>query len=100
MGCYDPAKTKGVDVLKLAMIVADILLNEDDNAIVAGVQYYVDMKGGSMEHYTIFGPNLLAKIFILVQHAYPMRIKGITYINAPTFSILYIAFLNTFCLIN
>lgn len=85
VNCYDPKKTKGVDIMKLSMILVDILLNEDDNAIISGVQYYVDMKGGTMDHYTIFGPTLIAKVFILLQHAYPIRIKGISYVNAPSF---------------
>lgn len=89
-GCFDPAKTKGIDILKLNMLTTDIMLNEDDHPTVAGVQYYVDMKGGSMEHYTIYGPTMGGKMFMLVQHAYPMRIKGLNYVNAPSyFDIVY-----------
>lgn len=76
--------------MKAAIMLTDILLNEDDNAVIGGIQFYLDMKGATVEHLTLYSPSIVAKIAKVIQHAYPVRLKGLNYVNAPSyFDILY-----------
>lgn len=85
LASFEPSKTTEVALLKACFMIVDILLMEDDNVVIAGVNGLLDMKGGTMEHYTIYTPANMAKFFKLVQHGYPIRVKGLNYINAPSY---------------
>lgn len=90
MASFNPAKTKDVDLMKAAVMLTDILFNEDDNSVVAGIQFYLDMKGATVDHLTLYAPTIVAKVAKVFQHAYPVRLKGLNYVNAPSyFDILY-----------
>lgn len=92
---FDPAKITGEHVFKTTSIFTDILLNEDDNFVIAGVRALVDMTSTTMEHCTIFPPRASAKLIKIWEKAYPIRIKGAHYVNVPGFfDVIYHVFKN------
>lgn len=83
-GAYDPSKVQLVDLFKLETMIVDILMLESDNFMICGGVVISDMKDGTMAHYVTFTPTLLKKIMKIFQNAYPVRPKGLVYINAPS----------------
>lgn len=64
---------------------AEILLNENDNFRVAGVQMIEDFQDFSFNYLLQQTPMLCKKSVLAVQNAYPIRIKSIHCINLPVF---------------
>lgn len=62
-------------------MMTDILLWEDDNSIVTGQTILVDLKGLSFSHLSQVNPLLLKKVTTNIQEAYPIRQKGIHFVN-------------------
>lgn len=85
LGGFDTSQVQATDIFTTYTLIVDILVNEDDNFIIAGVNGIVDMRKGNLEHYTHFSPNLIKKIMKCLQTAYPVRPKGLFFINAPSF---------------
>lgn len=81
---YDPSKVKLTDLFKLETMILDIMMLESDNFMICGALGLLDMKGGTMSHYSTYTPTILKKIMKILQHAYPIRPKGLVYINTPT----------------
>lgn len=90
VGVYDPHKQHLIDYLKVSFMVADQLLCSDDNSIISGQTVLVDVQGLSMLQLSQATPSLLKKIAAAIKEAYPVRQKGIHFINPPTgFEALY-----------
>lgn len=83
-GVYDPSKVELSDLFKLETMILDILMLESDNFMVCGALGLLDMKEGTMAHYVTYTPALLKKIMKILQQAYPIRPKGLIYINTST----------------
>lgn len=83
-GCYDPAKFDQISLSKVQLMISEIMLIENDNVIVAGGNTVLDIKGGTMGHFSKVSPMLIKKIMKIYQHAFPVRIKGQFYINVPS----------------
>ncbi|KAJ6649743.1 Alpha-tocopherol transfer protein-like [Pseudolycoriella hygida] len=79
----DPSKRLVEDAFRHFIMVNDVLLNEDDNSVVSGQLYILDLANITMGHITQLNPVLLKKAFMICQDSSPIRIKGIHYINAP-----------------
>lgn len=62
---------------------ADVLLNEDDNFIINGLHLIYDMKGFSLGYAKHLTPAVCKKVVLMIQHAYPLRLKGFYVLNAP-----------------
>ncbi|GAB0091091.1 hypothetical protein DMENIID0001_058940 [Sergentomyia squamirostris] len=89
-GAYDPAKISVVDVLKVSYMITDYMIWEDDNCTVAGQTILVDLQGLSFGHLTQVTPTLLKKMTSSIQEAYPIRQKGMHFINPmPGFESLF-----------
>lgn len=82
---YDPSKTELANIFKVQTMIVDILLIENDNFVTGGVHAVVDLKGATMGHLAGLTPMLIKKILKIFQHAYPLRPKGLIYINMPSF---------------
>lgn len=94
---YDPSKTKQEHVFKTVSIFVDILLNEDDNFVIAGYHSIVDLNLATMDHCTVFSPGTTAKFIKIFREAYPLRIKGVHFIGTPSFfDFVYSLFKNAF----
>lgn len=83
IGSYDADKLSIIDVMKVSMMANDILLQEDDNMIIAGQIGILDLKGVTLSHLTQMSPSLVKRMTMMMQEANPIRQKGFHYINAP-----------------
>lgn len=88
----DPSSYNPADVFKVYGMIIDILVNEDDNFLIAGLQTINDMTGSSASHVNLV---LVRKFLKCFQEAYPLRPKQLIFINAPSFfEMVYTLFKN------
>ncbi|KDR16730.1 Alpha-tocopherol transfer protein-like, partial [Zootermopsis nevadensis] len=80
-GITDPDKVKIADVFKAQMMVADILLEEDDRISICGTMNVMDHSKATLTHMAQFSPSLTKKASTLFQDGYPIRPKGMNHIN-------------------
>jgi len=84
-GCYDADKVDIWRMFKATSLIQDIMLLEDDNMVVAGTVNIMDVKGATMSHFTKWTPSMMKKMTMVWQDANPIRIKGLHYVNTPSF---------------
>ncbi|KAF2887184.1 hypothetical protein ILUMI_18989, partial [Ignelater luminosus] len=77
----------------MGMMYLDVLLNEDDNFTVNGLYIINDMRGFSLGFVKQLTPALCKKAVMVVQNAYPYRLKGAYCLYTPA---AYEIFLNMF----
>jgi hypothetical protein len=82
-GIFDPNEFTIVDVFKVAEMMRDILLLEDDNCMIAGNITIVDFKGITRTHLLQLNPTLIKKLSMLNQEGSPFRQKGFHFTNVP-----------------
>lgn len=80
---YDTNKYHILDIMSATNVLMRIVLNEDDNATVAGGQSILDLEGVTMAHFMQMTPVTMKKMVVLGQDASPMRMKGTHYLNTP-----------------
>lgn len=83
-GVYDPSKYKIEEIMKISTMVNDILMNEDDNLVIAGQVGILDLQGVTMSHFLQFSPGFAKKMTMLSQDGSPLRQKGFHYVNTPS----------------
>lgn len=83
--CYDPEQVNVFDIFKATSLIQDIMMYEDDNMIVSGSLSILDVKGATMAHFRQFTPTMMKKMTMAWQEANPLRIKGLYYVNTPSF---------------
>lgn len=94
-GAYDPSRITITDVIKISYMISDTLLWEDDASIIAGQIVVIDLKGLSFAHIGQCTPSILKKMTSSIQEAYPIRQKGIHFINPSSgFETIYKMFCN------
>lgn len=71
------------DQIKAMMMGFDVWMEEDEQASVTSVVMIEDVKGMSLQLITAMNPSVVKKMMVLVQEGYPMRPKGLNYINTP-----------------
>lgn len=64
-------------------MILDIMLNEDDNFVVAGQVCILDLSNVTIKHFTQYNPMLVKKMMTITQDACPGRLKGLHWINCP-----------------
>ncbi|KAF2898490.1 hypothetical protein ILUMI_07686, partial [Ignelater luminosus] len=82
----DPTRIRVEDGVKLILMILDILLNEDDNFVIAGQHLFIDDKGISVNHMLQLTPTIVKKIHTCLIDAYALRPKGFHVINVPQFA--------------
>jgi hypothetical protein len=82
-GIFDPAKYSIQDAMKVTTMMLDILLNEDDNFIIAGQLGILDLTGVTLQHFMQYNPVFIKKMMVITQDAAPGRLKGLHWINCP-----------------
>lgn len=82
---FNPEEFNYIDSYKYLSMLLDIMMLEDDNLVVAGNSFVIDMKGTSMEHLKNFTPTFMKKIMVERQEGNPFRLKNLYYLNMPTF---------------
>uniref|UniRef100_A0A1B6DLZ3 CRAL-TRIO domain-containing protein n=2 Tax=Clastoptera arizonana TaxID=38151 RepID=A0A1B6DLZ3_9HEMI len=83
IGVSDPNKMKLVDFFKLNYMNMDIVLAEDDRAIICGDVTIIDLQGITLAHATQLQPALIKRAVVCYQEAYPIRPQSINVINIP-----------------
>nr|XP_045595422.1 alpha-tocopherol transfer protein-like isoform X4 [Procambarus clarkii] len=82
-GIYDPNELSMDEVIRGVGIIFDILMQEDEGACISGVVMLGDCTGLTLQHALAFTPAHARKTFYFWQEGYPMRPKGLNYINTP-----------------
>lgn len=80
---YDTNKYKFSDIIRVGTMFGEIMLLEDDNAIVSGYVEIMDMLDVGANHLFQLHPNLLRKLSVFADEAIPIRQKGTHFINVP-----------------
>lgn len=76
--------------LQICYMITDVLIWEDPHTSVSGHTILVDLRGVSFSQLTQFPATLIRKMTNGVQEAYPIRQKGIHFVNPPIgFDALY-----------
>lgn len=83
-GCYDPNQADFADIMRVAQACNEILMWEDDYAIVNGFIHLMDMKGWTKQHFFQVTPSLMKKMTVYSEEAMPLRPKASHVINAPS----------------
>uniref|UniRef100_A0A2A4JCS0 CRAL-TRIO domain-containing protein n=1 Tax=Heliothis virescens TaxID=7102 RepID=A0A2A4JCS0_HELVI len=84
LGVFDPSKYHLSDLIKVALMVTEILMLEDDNFSVAGEVVIVDMKDVGISVLSQWTPALAKKAITCFEKALPVRVKGNHILNTPT----------------
>lgn len=71
--------------MKVLFMIMDILLQEDDHTVVAGIQFYIDLQEATLKHYFVYTPRVVGRVLKMLQQAYPLRIRGLSFAFAPMF---------------
>lgn len=66
-------------------MVMDILMNEDDNYMIAGKELVIESAGITVKYILQMTPLFVKKTVTCLHKSYPGRIKGIYCISAPAF---------------
>lgn len=82
-GAFDPTKYTIQEFIKVTTMINEIMMNEDDNMIVAGQVVIIDQANITLAHMTQMSMTLLKKMTMMGQEGSPIRQKGVHYINTP-----------------
>ncbi|KRT78510.1 CRAL-TRIO domain containing protein [Oryctes borbonicus] len=81
----DPNAVKMETLFKVNMMLADIMIQEDDQCIVGGLIIFNDVTGITLSHMTHMTPSLSKKSMTYWQNALPNRPKEMHFFNIPSF---------------
>lgn len=82
-GAYDANVYDLQDIMKVANMICDILLLEDDNFVIAGNTAIIDFKGVTSAHLMQLNPAMVKKLAMINQEASPLRQKSFHVLNTP-----------------
>ncbi|XP_071526866.1 alpha-tocopherol transfer protein-like isoform X3 [Panulirus ornatus] len=82
-GIYDPRQVNVDDMMKASCMVFDTMVEEDEQACLTGFVIVGDCGDLTLAHVMGFTPPVVQKIMVLYQEGYPVRPKGLNYINTP-----------------
>ncbi|TMW50310.1 hypothetical protein DOY81_004587 [Sarcophaga bullata] len=82
-GVYDPKKYTFMNIMSIAQGLNEILMLEDDYAIVNGYAHISDLKNWTKEHFFQMTPSMMKKLTVYSEEAVPLRPKISYLINAP-----------------
>ncbi|KPJ11745.1 Alpha-tocopherol transfer protein-like [Papilio machaon] len=84
IGVYDPSKYNLSDLLKVAFMITEIMMLEDDNFTVSGEEVIVDIKNVGVNVLSQWTPALAKKVITCFEKALPVRLKSNHILNTPT----------------
>ncbi|GJQ86153.1 hypothetical protein Trydic_g13434 [Trypoxylus dichotomus] len=85
IGMRDPSRFNIHTLMSVNSMLTDILINEDDQNIVAGFVSVQDLRGATMAQMAQMSPSIAKKATMIFQEAIPVRPKQIHYFNMPSF---------------
>ncbi|KAF5298323.1 hypothetical protein FQA39_LY11807 [Lamprigera yunnana] len=74
-----------INLMLVVYMVFDILIKEDDDAIVSGVIYWSEIKNLSAKYVTQLSPTVIKKTLNCTEKAYPFRVKAYYITNCPSY---------------
>jgi CRAL/TRIO domain len=80
---YDPEKYRMEDIVRVGLMIAEMMMQDDDNFVVAGQVAVCDVKGLSMGHIAQATTTMMRKISMITIDASPYRTQTVHYINLP-----------------
>ncbi|CAL4095895.1 unnamed protein product [Meganyctiphanes norvegica] len=80
---HDPAKFSMDECFKATHFINDVMIEEDEQCSITGFVQCMDMAKATMAHNLQMTPALMKKSMTIWQDGYPMRPKGLNYINTP-----------------
>ncbi|XP_002026122.2 uncharacterized protein LOC6601034 [Drosophila persimilis] len=80
---YDPSKYTFQEVNHAAGLMQQIMLNEDDVAIVNGMVSILDLANVTTAHFLHMTPAFAKKMTVFQEEALPLRPQGVHFINTP-----------------
>ncbi|GAB6024744.1 hypothetical protein CHUAL_009874 [Chamberlinius hualienensis] len=83
-GAYDPSEYKLDEVFRISNVINE-LIYWDDQTQICGSVFVNDMTGMSGGHMAQLTPFVAKKMMACWQDSMPIRIKGLNYINTPSF---------------
>ncbi|XP_065367111.1 alpha-tocopherol transfer protein-like [Calliphora vicina] len=83
-GIYDPNKYDFLDIMRVAQAYNEIIMWEDDVAIINGFVHISDLKGWTKQHFFKVTPSMMKKVMVYSEDAMPLRPKASHVINAPS----------------
>ncbi|KAF2905126.1 hypothetical protein ILUMI_01048, partial [Ignelater luminosus] len=84
-GTINPYKYDVADIIKTFFMIFEILLNEDDNFVIAGGYAIHDSKDTILTHMLNVTPTIAKKSLTCIQYGYPLRSKGLYLFNTPPY---------------
>lgn len=94
-GAYDATRYTMIDVMKVANMISDILLMEDDNLVISGEIAIVDFQNVTKSHLLQLDPLLVKRLTLLNQEGSPLKQKEIHYLHTPPgFDVVFSLFKN------
>ena len=67
IGVHSPERVKVVDIFKVNMMIMDVLLEEDDRAVICGTVFIIDHSNVTMSHLVQYSPSFAKKTTTLLQ---------------------------------
>jgi len=83
MATYDPSKYTFQEVNRAGGLMQQIMLDEDDVAIVNGLISILDLSNVTTGHFLQMTPSFAKKMTVFQEEALPLRPQGIHFINTP-----------------
>lgn len=93
---FDPAKMDSKYTLRGFGMLMDIMMLEDDNLIVSGSEYIIDMSELRLVHLRGLTPMYLKKLVMSYQEGNPVRIKGLHFVKMPSLFLVIFNLLKSF----
>ncbi|XP_049866600.1 uncharacterized protein LOC126367214 [Pectinophora gossypiella] len=84
VGVFDPSNYHLADLIKVAFMVTEILMLEDDNFTIIGEDVIVDMQGVGVNILSQWTPALAKKVITSFEKALPVRVRSNHMLNTPT----------------
>ena len=78
IGVYNPERVKAVDIFRVNMMIMDVLLEDDDRAVICGAVFIIDYSNVTMSHLAQYSPSFAKKTTTLLQvrvHGWPVRLS-------------------------
>ena len=82
-GAYDPKKHTFMDIMRITQGFNEILMLEDDYAVVNGYVHISDLKNWQKAHFFQVTPSIMKKLTVYSEEALPLNPKTSCLINTP-----------------
>ncbi|XP_061392749.1 alpha-tocopherol transfer protein-like [Musca vetustissima] len=83
-GAYDPSQVSFGEVAQLRQLISDIVMMEDDYAVISGIIFIMDFSQVGASHLFQVSPSVMRKVSQYSEQALPFRIKASHFIDTPS----------------